>query len=346
MKWQVVLSIKRTIVFINYSYNFNLKYIENLRKNDLHEAVSNWQKDNEKLNAIFKETMSDLLKHFGIKSIEEIDQYLKCNIDKIIKIISFNPNFYELNLNKYESIFQDNIKYKELLEILRKQKKFFNSKYDSMGPGDTIYKDLLYIVRLGNYDLIEIYDSIIRNKFFNPNSGGCYTSNEKFWCRLPSFNSKIDNIVELNRIVILDSRTDYQIFSNGMSYINIFTGIALNDSNYSIEEKKYNFNLVKDAIKLNKCSIIDTTFRNGNLLYEHYNCINDVLFGEYPVELQGLVTDLRKYLLSNEGVNQQIINSRYPTELRNESIDLYIDAIDFENKVSSDLVKKLKSLKI
>lgn len=347
MKWQLILSIKRTLCDIKYRYDLNLNIIDNLKKDDLLQGIKNRQDDNEKLSDIFKETMITISRQFGMKSVKEIDNYLKNEFGKVVQIISSNINFYELNLDSYNNFLQsykDNTEFKNLLEIFKQQKTYFKSIYT--GFSDTIYKDLLYLINLDNYDLIEIYDEIVKKKYFNPNIGGCGTSNEKFWCSLPDVNCGLENIIELNRKIILDSRVNYHLISNGMIYINVFCEKTLRESKCSLNEKLYYFNLVADAIKLNKCSILDTKFIDGIKEKEDNNLIKNILLGDYQIELMGLVSDLKKYLLSNNGLNQQIINSRYPTIKRNESIDLYLSAINGEDNVSSELVKKLRSMKI
>lgn len=186
MKWQVMLAIKRTLNLVKYEYNFNLKVIDNLKRDDLIEGVKSRQKDNEKLLCIYNSTILELSFQFGIESVEEIDNYLKSNFESIIQKISFNNDLYEFNFDRYSDFFEEyknNIIFLNLIDILKKQKSYFKSNYT--GYSDTIYKDLLELINLGNYDLIEIYKDIIKNKFFNPNSGGCGTSNEKFWCSLP-----------------------------------------------------------------------------------------------------------------------------------------------------------------
>lgn len=347
MKWQVILAIKRTLTVIKYEYNFNLKVIDNLKKDDLFEGVKSRQKDNEKLLCIYNSTIFELSFQFGIESIEEIDNYLKFNFENIMQIISCNKDLYELNFDSYSNYFEEykkKINFINLIDILKKQKSYFKSNYT--GYSDTIYKDLLNLINSGNYELIEIYEEIVKNKFFNPNSGGCGTSNEKFWCSLPKINCGLNNIIELNRKVILDDRVDYQVLSNGMSYTNFFLEAVFRKSKYTLDEKSYYSNLVADAIRLNNCSILDTKFIDGMKVIEYNSFIRNILFGDFQIENMRLINDLRQYLLSNEGVNQQIINSRYPSKKRNESIDLYLSAINCENNVSPNSINKLKSLKI
>ncbi|MDD3453008.1 MAG: hypothetical protein PHN42_01855 [Bacilli bacterium] len=346
LKWQVILTMKRTLVNVEYRYNLNLKMIENMKKDDLFVAIKSRQSDNERLFRIKEETMNKLHSLFDIHCIDEMNKYLLLNYEIIIEILSTNTYLYELNLNNsYDllSIYINEPKILYMLEILKKQKEYFQSNYT--GFSDTIYKDLLNIIDLGDYSLIEIYDEIISSILYNPNIGGCGTSNEKFWCSLPSINCGIKNITKLNKKVILDKRTNYHLLSNGMSYINIYLEKSLNKSDYSLDEKLYSFNLINDLIRLNHCSILDTKFNDGVKQIEDNRFIKTIFFGDYQNEIIKLVKDLRNYLLSDEGISYQIDKIGLTTAKQNENIDLYISIINERNNVSSSLVKKLENMK-
>lgn len=281
------------------------------------------------------------------------------DIDKINDIINdmWEKNIFKLLINKdidYETTIRslkiDNIsddeyiKYYKVLFDERKNREELLRYFDT-----PIYIDIMRIISMGNLDLLEIYSKLIKNHLFNPNMNKSGTSDEFFWTRLPDADRlNLDELFELNKIVMCDPRTDYHLLGNGTDKLIYFLGSARVDSCWTLSEReiKNNIDIVDYAVRFNKCSILDTYRTNGNWNnYYSRPLIYDLFDHDYSKCVSSKICSLREYLLSEEGIENQINSSKYYATARNNAIEYYIKMIKNNNLEDNNLILKLENLK-
>ncbi len=150
--------------------------------------------------------------------------------------------------------------------------------------------------------------------------------------------------------MVLDERTNYYILRNGSDAVKdllpaspIYNGIK-----HLSAKDQFDLNLFSKIIKERNFSVLDTIRlkKENSLIYYNGNCsLLNYLFEDYRNEYE-TIKDVKDYLLSKKGINEQIIGAKYREPYRNDVIDMYIKLIIQEhgNELEEE-IKKLEFLK-
>lgn len=185
---------------------------------------------------------------------------------------------------------------------------------------------------------------------YNPNIA-TGTSNEPFWIFFPDpYVLGELSLLSYREKVVLDERTNYYILRNGSDAVKYllppspsFSGLkSLSDRD------NWNLELFSKIIKERNFSVLDSVrFRseNSSTYYNNYRSLLEYLFEDFQNEY-AVVRDVKSYLLSRKGINEQIKSATYREPSRNDVIDMYIDLIAKEhgNELEEE-IKKLQFLK-
>ena len=214
----------------------------------------------------------------------------------------------------------------------------------------TFYANIAFFVVMKEFEFLPILYDIVDYKLYNPNfpTGN---SLEPFWTMLPNpYDLKELSLLKYMEKVVLDERTNYYILKNGSDSTRIllppspsFSGLkSLSDRD------NWNLELFSKIIKERNFSVLDSVrFRseNSSTYYNNYRSLLEYLFEDFQNEY-AVVRDVKSYLLSRKGINEQIKSATYREPSRNDVIDMYIDLIAKEhgNELEEE-IKKLQFLK-
>lgn len=140
----------------------------------------------------------------------------------------------------------------------------------------------------------------------------------------------LDTFYKINMKVINNSTTDFHILRNGTDIIQYAFFQQTESQNERLKE--YWQDYIVNAIK-GSYSLLDAKRYRGILSYENKPNIFDIINRDD-------LTELNNYLLSEQGVENQIRNALYPSIERDYAINFYL-----EHLPNRKINKKLELLK-
>lgn len=274
---------------------------------------------------------------FNISTQEDVDTMIYEMWPSIFELLKLGKIKYNQKINDTLFFEENDDLYDWQYRIVELK---LDEKFNNIPP---FYVDIMNLIRSGDNSLLGIYMDIIDSKLYNPNELYSSNSGEPFWTVLPDpiINNKLE-LIDLNRKVLLDKRTNYYLLSNGDDKIEGKLFSCTLDNPYSIKQAKINIDEVTDIIIKNKFSVLDSYREEKNYNLDNARLIEYIFNAKYKNEFYKEIKNLRDYLLSNNGIEDQLINSKYPTLGRNNNIEFY-NALIKQN--SDEQINKLLSLK-
>ncbi len=277
---------------------------------------------------------------------EEIDRLILLRWPQILQGLELGLYDYEWTLSSYRYTGKDS-KISSDAKALFKVHQLLNTKFNHYGiptishETNPIYFEL-YHLKYNNPLFQELFKELIERGLYNPNKRDIGSSHHPFWSMHNSYNGKSS----LDRKVILDSRTNYQMDSNGSSIQN---NLAYRIKTYeSPEELESCLSLLEPMIVENNCSIIEDYYDD---------CCHPGYISKMPLihclfsdedkisEIDGL-SRIYKYCLSEEGVTRQVEGSTHPSITRDLAIDMYLSLIEKDNPSNVRGKELLKTIKL
>lgn len=276
----------------------------------------------------------------------EIDKLILQSWPKILKGLELGIYDYNWTLSSFGYTSNDAEDYSDT-KLLYKIYQALNTKFNYYGfpvisyETNPIYFEL-YKLKYVNPIYAELFKDIIERGLYNPNKRNVEGSHHPFWTMCNSFDSKSS----LCRKVILDSRTNYQMDSNGAS---IPDNLAYRVRFYeNPEEVESSISLLEPMIIENNCSIIEDYYEDVCLSgYVSKRPLIHHLFGDEAKinEIAGLGR-IYTYCLSEEGVRRQVESSTHPSPVRDAAIDFYLSLIEKDNPSNEKGIHLLQKIKM
>lgn len=340
-KFLILVSIRKNIQYLTLNIDRCNRCIKEISSD--FEAVSRLEKDKLSFIKKLEKTKKNLEVVFNIEDIKRLDELINNSWSLIFTLLKDNICSYEfsiINVNK-KNLNEDMKKYYEILY----DEKIVRETRHSYLLDTPIYVDILQLINFNNLEYIDIYSDLINDELYNPNMDKCASSNEFFWTMLPNpFELKENKFIDLNKKVLYNPKTNYHLLKNGSDLIRYYLNYL--SKNYKCDSKekfKYYSEIIYHIIKYNNCSTLDTYRDNGNWNIDMQAYIYDIFRLEYSEKFD--IDELRRYLLSVEGIENQIKCSIMPTKFRNHAIEYYINILK-ENNISNEMINKVKMLKI
>lgn len=324
LKFITLIALKKKMYFIQKSIQNMILSDEKLDKSKLEKL----QRNMIQLKLLGKRS-------FNINKQEEIDRLIYIMWPSVFELLKSKKIKYNQKINDTPFFENEDDLYEWQYKLIDLKN---DENFNNIPP---FYVDIMTLIKNGDNSLLEIYKDIINTKLYDPNEVYSAKSGEPFWTVLPeSINNK--ELIDLNRKVILDKRTNYYLLCNGFDKIEEKLFSCTINSPYSLEQAKINIEEVTNIIIQNKFSVLDSYRKEKNYILDNAYLIKYIFNAKYKEEFYREIKNLRNYLLSNNGIKEQIINSKYKTLGRNSNIDFYNAIIKNTNNENIDKIMKLK----
>ena len=275
----------------------------------------------------------------------EIDKLILQTWPKILNGLGLGIYDYNWTLSSFRYTISDEEDYSDT-KLLYKIYQSLNTKFNYYGfpvisyETNPIYFEI-YNLKYINAIYVELFEDVIERGLYDPNKRNIDGSHHPFW----TMQNSIDSKSSLCRKVILDSRTNYQMDSNGSSipdYLAYRIRFFKNP-----EEVESSISLLEPMIIENNCSVIEDYYEDTCFAgYVSKRPLIYHLFGDKSKinEIAGLGR-IYTYCLSEEGVRRQIEASTHPSTVRDEAINFYLSLLEKDNpsnEKGKQLLKKIK----
>lgn len=344
LKFLIYTQIKRKKLVLEFKINYEKDFLVKNQDTDskrIREKESLLKEYNIELNRLAK-----VFYQVSKQNISKINEVILKEWNKVLEYLIVNPSLCDINIytlinncgncNDEEFLALYKIYYNETLE---KGKRNIHHPF-------TFYSNIICFIRNKEFDFISILKDIVNYKLYNPNIA-TGASREPFWTCFPNpFALDELSLLSYKEKVVLDERTNYYVLNNGSDAVKILLPPSpiYNGVKTLSKEEEFDLDLFSKIIKERNFSVLDTIRLKGENSLIYYNgnhSLLNYLFEEFQNEYV-VVSDVKSYLLSKKGINEQIIGAKYREPYRNDAIDMYIDLITKEH--GNDLEEEIKKL--
>lgn len=341
LRFLIYTQIKRKVLVIKCEINYEKEFLDKNQGIDSNRITEKKKLIKEYDNELFR--LAKKFYEIAKQDISKINEVILEQWKKAKEYLIANPNNCDIDiytLINYCGLCNDE-------EFLTLYKIYYNETLEK-GKTDThrrftFYNNIAIFVRWKEYDFIPILIDIVNFKLYNPNlSTGA--SREPFWTCFPNpFALNELSLLSYKEKVVLDERTNYYILNNGSDAVKTLLPPSpmYNGVRTLSKEKKFDLKLFSKIIKERNFSVLDTvrlTSENSPFYSNNNRSLLEFLFEDYQSEYK-TIKDIKDYLLSKKGINEQIRGAFYREPFRNDVIDMYIDLI---TKVNDEELEKEK----
>ena len=241
---------------------------------------------------------------------------------------------------------------KRTINTWKRVKNYYSSPQDyemkigNFYQSNPIYISMLYLMNRKVLELLPIYEDIILEKKYNPNNNHYLYEENLFFEHLPNpITLGEPRFIELNKEVLKNYQTDFHQIGNGEGMIKRYLNAILNINPYptvSTAEKKYYLEMIKSALS-GSLSVIDSNRYSYGHEVKKDAYIKWILTNQ-PEDIQEEWEELKRILLSLEGIRHQFDVSHHSSMIDKDTIHTYLSHLpkDESFREKETLLKMLR----